>query len=333
MLAAHKKKLIYQKSFGYTTAQKQVLTNLNNLYDLASITKTAATTLAIMKLYEGRKLSLTDTLGKWFPLFNGTSKAGITVKELLTHEGGLVPFIPFYKYFQSKTTNDLDTTYFSNQFSVDFSLPVSNNLFAAKAVLPIIDSLMLTSKTTSKGIYVYSDMDFILLGRIVEQIAGKSLDEYVKETFYNPLQLASLTFRPATDFVMEAIVPTENDLLFRNQLIHGYVHDEGAALMGGIAGHAGLFGNAYDLAYLYQLLLNNGNNGLIQILQPATIQLFTSYAGTNSRRGLGFDKPEKNNAFDKNPYPCFSASTTSFGHTGFTGTCVWADPENELVFV
>ena len=176
-------------------------------------------------------------------------------------------------------------------------------------------------------------MDFIFLGKIVQAISGKPLNEYVRENFYLPLQMKSTGFLPRERMPLENIVPTELEKHFRQQLLHGDVHDEGAAMFGGVAGHAGLFSNAYDLAQLYQMLLNGGELNGIRLLKKETIDQFTAYNSDVSRRGLGFDKPEKDNATRRVAYPSKSVSPETFGHTGFTGTCVWVDPKYNLVYI
>jgi CubicO group peptidase (beta-lactamase class C family) len=180
---------------------------------------------------------------------------------------------------------------------------------------------------------VYSDNDFILLGKVVEAISGMPLDQYVHKTFYAPLGMTTTGFKPWQRFGIERVVPTEEEKYFRRQLLRGYVHDEGAAMFGGVSGHAGLFSNAYDLSLLYQMLLNGGELNGERFLKPETIKLFTAYGSDISRRGLGFDKPEKDNASRKEPYPSTLASPETFGHTGFTGTCVWVDPQSKLVYI
>jgi CubicO group peptidase (beta-lactamase class C family) len=164
-------------------------------------------------------------------------------------------------------------------------------------------------------------------------VSGKPLNEYVKETFYDPLHMTSTTFKPREVMPLDMIVPTEDEKHFRRQLIHGDVHDEGSAMFGGVAGHAGLFSNAYDLAQLYQMLLNGGEMNGVRFLKKSTVDKFTAYSSDISRRGLGFDKPEKDNASRREPYPSASASPETFGHTGFTGTCVWVDPKANLVYI
>jgi CubicO group peptidase (beta-lactamase class C family) len=192
---------------------------------------------------------------------------------------------------------------------------------------------ILTSKLGPSGKYVYSDNDFIFMGKIVEQLSGLTLDQYVSINFYQPMGLSTTGFKPWQRFPANRIAPTELDPSFRKQLLQGDVHDAGAAMFGGVSGHAGLFSDAYDLAVIMQMLLNGGRMNGHQFLKKETIDFFTSYHSDVSRRGLGFDKPEKDNAARREPYPCADASSQTFGHTGFTGTCVWADPARQLVFI
>ncbi|MEY2640123.1 MAG: hypothetical protein RIR90_1605, partial [Bacteroidota bacterium] len=188
-------------------------------------------------------------------------------------------------------------------------------------------------KLTPSNKYVYSDNDFIFLGKIVEAISGKTLDVFASENFYQPLDMQTTTFKPREKMALGQIVPTEYEPHFRTQLIRGDVHDEGASMFGGVSGHAGLFSNAYDLAKLYQMLLNGGELDGKRYLQQSTVNLFTAYNSDISRRGLGFDKPEKDNATRKEAYPSKSVSPSTYGHTGFTGTCVWVDPAEELIYI
>jgi CubicO group peptidase (beta-lactamase class C family) len=192
---------------------------------------------------------------------------------------------------------------------------------------------ILTSSRPTSGKYVYSDNDFIFLGKVVESVTGMGLNAYVNETFYTPLGMYSTGFLPTAKMPLSKIVPTEVEAHFRAQQMHGDVHDEGAAMFGGVAGHAGLFSNAYDLAKLYQMLLNGGVLNGTRYFKKSTIQKFTAYSSSISRRGLGFDKPEKDNATSKDPYPSLSPAPSTFGHTGYTGTCVWADPENGILYI
>jgi len=192
---------------------------------------------------------------------------------------------------------------------------------------------ILQSPLGANGKYIYSDNDFIFLGKVVEALSGQTLDEYVKTTFYTPLGLTTAGFKPREHFALNRVIPTENEKTFRLQLLRGDVHDPGAAMFGGVAGHAGLFSNAYDLAVIMQMLLNGGTFNGKKYLNKETVELFTAYHSSISRRGYGFDKPEKDNATRPEPYPCLSASPQTFGHTGYTGTCVWADPAKKLIFI
>ncbi len=333
VLVARKGKIAYHKAFGYTNFDQKepVLTNM--LYDLASVTKISATTVSIMKLYEEGKLQLNKTLGDYLPWTNGTNKANIPLKEILLHQAGLVPFITFYREIIDTITGNPLPTYFSKTPIANFSTRVAENLYLRNDWQDSLYARIVRSKVTGIGKYVYSDNDFIFLGKIVEAVSGLPLDQYVQKTFYEPLHMISTGFKPRDRFPVSAIVPTEDEKHFRQQLIRGDVHDEGASLFGGVAGHAGLFSNAYDLAQLYQLLLNGGALNGLQLLKKETVDLFTAYSSEISRRGLGFDKPEKDNATRKEAYPSKSVSPSTFGHTGFTGTCVWVDPEKELIYI
>jgi CubicO group peptidase (beta-lactamase class C family) len=184
-----------------------------------------------------------------------------------------------------------------------------------------------------KNKYVYSDNDFIFMGLIVEAVTGMTLDQYVKTTFYDPLGMTSSGFKPRDRFPLGRIAPTADEPIFRHQLIRGDVHDPGSAMFGGVAGHAGLFSDASDLAILAQMLLDGGSLNGQAFIKKSTIDYFSAYHSDVSRRGIGWDKPEKDNATRKEPYPCLSASPETFGHTGFTGTCVWIDPKYDLTFI
>jgi beta-N-acetylhexosaminidase len=333
VLAAHKGNIIYHKAFGSTTYTSNQLVKEDDVFDLASVTKISATTVAIMKLYEEGKLSLDKTIGDYITWVKGSDKAGLTIKNILLHQAGLNPFIPFYKSVIDSVTGKPLPQFFSTTAKENFTTPVANNLFVRNDYIITLHKKIVDSKLTAADKYVYSDNDFIFLGRIVEAITSKPLSQYVEETFYTPMEMTTTGYLPLQKFPLSNIVPTEEEKHFRQQLIWGYVHDEGAAMFGGVAGHAGLFSNAYDLAKLYQMLLNGGSYNGKQYLQQSTIDVFTAYNSNISRRGLGFDKPEKDNATRKEAYPSKYAAAAAFGHTGFTGTCVWVDPTNELVYI
>ncbi|HEU4859019.1 MAG TPA: serine hydrolase, partial [Chitinophagaceae bacterium] len=305
-----------------------------SIYDLASVTKISATTVSVMKLYEEGKLSLKKKLGDYLPWVKGTDKADLEIEDILLHEAGLVPFIPFYRETIDTATGNPNSQIYSDTAKPGFSIRVAENLYIRNDWQDTMIKRVLQSPLSRQGRYVYSDNDFIFLGKIVEQLTGMTLDQYVHKTFYNRIGMRTTGFKPRERFWKEgSIVPTEYEKHFRQQLIQGDVHDEGASMFGGVAGHAGLFSNAYDLAMLYQMLLNGGTFNGERFLKEETIKLFTKYHSKDSRRGLGFDKPEKDNITRKEPYPALLASPQTFGHTGFTGTCVWVDPEYDLVYI
>ena len=247
------------------------------------------------------------------------------------HQAGLEPIISFYKSTINEQGIPQPGLYREIQ-SDSFSIPVAHNLFLRTDWKDSITKQIAIS-SVKPGRYVYSDIDFILLGNIVETLTGVSLDEYVQKTFYHPMNVATIGYRPLNRFAAEQVAPTEDEKVFRRQLLRGDVHDPAAAMFGEVAGHAGLFSNAYDIACIMQMLLNGGTFNGIRYLQQQTVDLFTGYHSTISRRGYGFDKPEKDNTQREDPYPTKSASPLTFGHTGFTGTCAWADPQSHLVFV
>ena len=333
VLVARNGKIAYNKAFGYTNLDQKEPIDPSFIYDLASVTKVSATTVAIMKLYEEGKVDLQKTLGDYLPWVVGSDKAPIKVKDILLHQAGLTPFIPFYRELIDTVTKQPLPAYFSSNAKVDFSTRTAEGMYLRNDFRDTIVKRILQSKVSNTGKMIYSDNDFIFLGEIVKAVSGKPLNEYVQDVFYAPLNMTSTGYSPRERFSLSTIVPTENDEYFRHQLIRGDVHDEGAAVMGGVAGHAGLFSNAYDLAQLYQMLLNGGILNGKRIFEPSTVQLFTSYNSEISSRGLGFDKPDKNNANRKEPYPSKSVSPSTFGHTGFTGTCVWVDPEKNLIYI
>lgn len=333
VLVAKNGKIILEKSYGHVTYDSTQKVTNETVYDLASVTKISATTVAIMKLYEEGKISLNSTLGEFIPWVRGTNKEKLTIQNILLHQAGLVAWIPFYKEtIDSVTGKPLENIYSSVQDN-QHQNRVAENLFIRNDWIDTMQHRIKTSKLADGSKYIYSDNDFIFLGKIVESITGKSLDEYVNEVFYTPLQMTTTTFKPREKISIHQIAPTEKEKQFRMQLLRGDVHDPGAAMFGGVAGHAGLFSNAYDLAQLYQMLLNEGELNGKRFFKKETINLFTAYHSAISRRGLGFDKPEKDNAFRKEPYPTLSASSKTFGHTGFTGTCVWADPQENLLYI
>jgi beta-N-acetylhexosaminidase len=333
VLVAKNGKLAYHKAFGYTNFDKKEPMQKDMVFDLASVTKISATTVSVMKLYEDGKIDLDKTLDDYLPWTRGSDKAPLKLRDILLHQAGLNPFIPFYREVIDTASGNPLPQYFSKVKDKTHQVKVARDLYLRNDWEDTLFRRILQSKLTAPDRYVYSDNDFIFLGKIVEAVSGMPLNEYAAKTFYEPLHMATTTFRPAEKMPLDMIVPTEEEKHFRQQLIRGDVHDEGAAMFGGVAGHAGLFSNAYDLAQLYQMLLNGGELNGLRLLKKSTIDLFTAYNSPVSRRGLGFDKPEKDNATRKDPYPSKSVSTETYGHTGFTGTCVWVDPSQQLVYI
>ncbi len=331
VLVARNGKIAYQKAFGHYTYDRTEPVTINSVYDMASVTKICATTISLMKLYDEGKIDLKKKLSEYLSWTIGSNKDSLIIGDILLHQAGLVPIIPFYKSTIDKQGIPLQVLY-SNTRSDSFSIQVAHNLFLRTGWKDSLDKKILESPLRP-GQYVYSDIDFILLGKIVETISNLSLDEYVKKNFYEPMSLKTAGFKPLDRFPINGIAPTEVERTFRMQLLRGDVHDPAAAMFGEVAGHAGLFSDAYDIAAIMQMLINGGTFNGKRYLQKQTIDLFTSYHSDTSRRGYGFDKPEKDNETRKAPYPARYASPLTFGHTGFTGTCAWADPATGVVFI
>jgi beta-N-acetylhexosaminidase len=334
VLAVQNGEIKYHKAFGrFEFDPRSQSVNLESVYDLASVTKISATTVAVMKLFEQGKLGLDNTLGDYLPYAKGTDKAGLKIGDILLHQAGLNPFISFYKETIDSSTGMPSAAYYRKERDSVFNIPVARDVWLRRDWNDSMLKKVVESKLGPAGKYVYSDNDFILLGKVVESISGMPLDQFVARTFYQPMGMATTGFKPWQRLGVERVVPTEEEKYFRRQLLRSYVHDEGAAMFGGVSGHAGLFSNAYDLSMLYQMLLNGGEFNGQRFLKKETIDLFTGYHSDISRRGYGFDKPEKDNGTRKEPYPSSLASPQTFGHTGFTGTCVWVDPASGLVYV
>ncbi|OLY94126.1 beta-glucosidase [Cnuella takakiae] len=334
VIALHKGRIVYHKTFGRLEFDESSQTvTFDHIYDLASVTKTSATTVAVMKLYEEGKIDIDKTLGDYLPITRGTDKQGLTLRNILLHQAGLNPFISFYKETIDPATGKPSDSLYRTAIEPNFTIPVARNLYLRNDWNDTMMLRIMQSKLGPQDKYVYSDNDFILLGKIVEAVSGQRLDQYTYNTFYKPMGMTTTSFRAGERYGVERVVPTENEKWFRRQMLRGTVHDEGASLFGGISGHAGLFSNAYDLSVLYQMLLQGGEWNGKRYLKPETIAYFTDYHSAISRRGLGFDKPEKDNATRPDPYPARYVSPKTYGHTGFTGTCVWVDPEKELVYI
>ena len=333
VLAIKDGEIIYDKAFGSYAIDKPQPVTVESIFDLASLTKISATTLSIMKLYEEGKIKLDKTLGDYLPWTQNSDKANLRIEDILLHEVGLTPTIFFYKETVDSVTGTPNPVLYSDKPKPGYTIRVAENLYLKNEWQDTMLSRIIKSAPPRVGKYSYSDNDFIFLGKIVEQLSGMTLDQYVRKAFYSKLGLETTGFKPRERFAVNRIIPTEEEKYFRKQLLWGDVHDEGASMFGGVAGHAGLFSDAYDLAMLYQMLLNGGKLNGERIFKEETIKLFTAYHSKDSRRAYGFDKPEKDNVTKKDPYPSLLSSPLTFGHTGFTGTCVWVDPKYDLVYV
>ncbi len=359
VLVARKGEVILNKSYGYHTYRNRKKVKDDDLYDLASLTKIGSTIPALMQLQDQGLFSVDSTLKTYLPEIDTSDKGDLLIRDILTHQSGLTAWIPFY--MSTVETLDTSETLISNNFSYTYplklgggsfanrnivykegvysksysdthSLQVAEDLFLRNDYRDSIYTAILNSELGEKT-YKYSDLGYYYLYKVVEELTDTTFYPYTKFNFYAPLGAETLGFLPLKRFSPDRIIPTENDIVFRKQMLTGYVHDPGAAMMGGICGHAGLFSNANDLAKLMQMYLNNGEYGGDIFLDSATIVQYTScqYCEEENRRGLGFDRPivEEDDAGPA----CNSASALSYGHTGFTGTIAWMDPEQDLLYI
>ena len=331
ILIAKNGEVVLERAYGYHTYDKKEEVKLTDVYDIASITKVASTTLAIMKLVDEGFFDLDKTLSDYIPNLKGTNKEGMRIRDILAHQAGLPAWIPFYK---TTITNEVvKNRYYRTQANDTFNLEVADNMWMRNDYKDSVLLQLALCPINSKQGYKYSDLGYYFFQYIIEKHTGKSLDQYVDSVFYKPMQLNHLGYLPKNKWPKSEIIPTENDITFRKQLIHGYVHDQGAAMKGGVAGHAGLFANASDLAKIMQMLLNKGLYNGVRYINSATIEEFTKcqFCANDNRRGLGFDKPEMN--YKKTGPTCKCVSSLSFGHTGFTGTIAWVDPDQQLIYI
>ncbi|MBL7892463.1 MAG: serine hydrolase [Bacteroidia bacterium] len=330
ILVAKDGKVIYQKSFGYHTYEnKRAVTN-TDIYDLASVTKIAASTPALMKMVEEKKIKLDDRLCYYLPELEQTNKQNIVIREMMTHQAGLRDWIPFWLHTVKK--GQYKPGIYSKTQNDSFPIRVANDMYIRKNYTDTIYKEIANSEVKEAGRYKYSDLGYYYLKKIIEQKTGVPLNEYVSKNFYTPLGLSTMGYLPRERFELTRIPPTEYDVKFRKQLVHGDVHDQGAAMMGGVGGHAGVFADANDLAILTQMFMQKGEYAGVRYLDTAIVSEFTrcQYCADN-RRAVGFDKPETNST--KESPVCDCVSYLSYGHSGFTGTITWADPAKNLVYV
>ena len=329
VLVARNGKVVYQKAFGKFSYDSVDSVQITDLYDIASVTKIMATALATMSLYEQKKINLDNYISKYLPNLKRSNKSALTIKEILSHQAGLKPWIPFYK--ETITNTVLSQKLYSETPDAQHNLLVAECVYLLNSYSDTIKNIICSSPVSEKGKYVYSDFGPILMKDIVEEITKQPLDKYIDDNYFKELRLSRTTFNPLTKFSKNEIVPTENDTVFRRQLIQGYVHDPAAAMLGGVSGNAGVFSNANDLAVIMQMLLNKGEYGGHHFFKSSTVELFTQKQFPQNRRGLLFDKPETDPT--KSSPCCSKASPLTFGHQGFTGTCAWADPEYGLIYI
>ena len=330
VLVARKGKIIYNKAFGYHTQEKINKVSENDIYDLASLTKILATLPMVMKLVDDSTISLDTKISELLPEYFATNKENITVKEMLSHYARIKSWIPFYL----ETLDSLnlpDKKYYSKSKSNDFEIQVANDLYVRNDMKDSIYLKIKESELYNRLRYKYSDLPFYILKEFLERHHNKQFKDLVQNELYQSIGANHTTFLPLEKFTLDMIPPTEIDQYFRMQKIHGFVHDQGAALLGGVSGHAGLFSNANDIAKIMQMYLWNGSYGNDQYIKSETIDLFNScnFCDADVRRGVGFDKPQLD---DIGP-TCGCISMNSFGHSGFTGTFTWADPDEEIIYV
>lgn len=349
--------IMFDKAFGTYAGKGSPRVESTDIYDLASLSKTTGTLLAVMKLYDKGRFNLTDKISDYLPFLQRTDKKDITIREILYHQSGLPPWLPFYQEAIDKDSYDgrlfsarkdaqhpvrigtatwanpkfkFKSEYISPVKTGDYTVQICDSLWLNRSFRKVIEEKIVETPLKQKR-YVYSDIGFILLGMLVEQLAGMPMEVYLQREFYGPMGLERTGYLPLRRFAKSEIVPSNKDRFLRKETLQGFVHDEASAFFGGLAGNAGLFSTAREVAHIYQMLLNGGEIDGKRYLSKETCQLFTTEVSKISRRGLGFDKPDMQDSKKGN---CASVAPAGvYGHTGFTGTCAWVDPENELVYV
>ncbi|WGK64778.1 glycoside hydrolase family 3 N-terminal domain-containing protein [Croceiramulus getboli] len=331
VLIARRGKVIYEKSFGYHTYNKKRRVDQNDIYDLASMTKILGTLPLLMELHSKDQFDLDDPLGKHIPDLKGSNKSSITFKQALSHYGRFKPWIPFYLYTLDSITKKPSPDFYRKAPSADFNIQVASNLYLRSDYRDSIFNRVKDSDLRNSLSYRYSDLPYYLMKRFLEDYYGSTLDQLSSSRFYQPMGATRMGYNPLDRFNKRNIVPSENDNYWRMEQVHGRVHDMGAAMQDNVGGHAGLFGNANDVAKMMQMYLQNGYYGGKRYFSKATMEAFNNcyYCEDQVRRGVGFDKPQLG---EEGP-TCGCVSMTSFGHSGFTGTYTWADPQADLIYV
>ncbi len=314
--------VIFNKAYGSHTYDGTEKTKLSDIYDLASLTKVSATTISAMKLYEQGKIGLDKTIGDYIPNARKSNKEDLKVRELLAHQSGVTAVSFYLKLKPEEHSADSSQAY---------PVKVADNYYFKPGYFrEMFWPAFLKAPLRNRGSYLYTDMNMYVMKEIVEWQSGDPIDKYVQDQFYKPLGMYTAGYLPRNRFEKDQIVPTEDEGNFRKSLLHGYVHDPGASLMGGVSGHAGLFSSANDLGILYQMMLNKGTYGGDRYFKPETVTLFTSKQSALSRRALGFDMYDTDTT---KAYPSKLATPGTYGHTGFTGICVWVDPKYNLIYI
>lgn len=336
VLVAKDGKVFFHKSYGYQTYDSRVPVAAGNLYDLASLTKIIGPLPALMKLTDDRIIDPDHRFSRYWPAFQHTDKEKITLREVLAHQAQLPASINMWRMAlnQDKT---LSAEIFRPSPSGAFSVQVANSLYMNSSFLTAMYDTISNAKLRPQKRYEYSDLGFMLFPEIISRLTGQSYEAYLNTAFFRPMGASSIIHNPYKTHQIENIIPTEQDNDFRKQTIRGFVHDENAAMMGGVSGSAGLFATANDLAKVLQMYIQKGFYGGRRYISEKTVDEYTSvqFPRNNNRRALGFDKPYLDNSGRnlRTTYPAPDASPDSFGHTGFTGTMAWADPESNLVFI
>jgi CubicO group peptidase (beta-lactamase class C family) len=336
LLVAKQGKIIFHQAYGCHTYDSIQKVALDDIYDLASVTKVVGPLPALMKLYEQGKLNLDVPFSTyWKSWKHKKDKKNITLRELLAHQSGLQPYIVFLS--DVLKNGKPKHRFIHNHPNRRFSHEAYKDIYVKNRFQRKMFRIIKRSKVSDKKVYNYSGLASLIYPKLIENMTGEDYRTYLQNNFYKPLGCETLGYLPSLKSFKNAIVPTEYDSIFRKHLTKGWVHDENAALLGGVSGNAGLFGTTLDLAKYMQMLLQKGVYDGHQFFKPATVDEFTriQYPENDNRRGLGFDKPLIGNdtLSIKEAYPAPEVSPSSFGHSGFTGTFIWADPENDMVFI
>ncbi|CAH8282085.1 CubicO group peptidase (beta-lactamase class C family) [Mariniflexile fucanivorans] len=331
LLVARKGKVIYNKNFGKHTYSGNEMVASDDIYDVASLTKILATLPLLMELEEKGEVTLDTKLSQILPSYKNSNKANITLKTMLSHYARLRPWEPFYAHTLDTATRKPSDKYYRTERSEKFNIEVANNLYLRSDYPDSIQKIIKDSDLLSRTQYRYSDFPYYILKKYIENYYDRTLDFLVQEHFYKSLGANNTMYNPYHKISNKKIVPTEVDDYYRFQEVHGYVHDMGAAMQNGIGGHAGIFSNANDVAKIMQLFLQKGFYGGKRYFKPETLDKFNTcyFCDKGNRRGIGFDKPQ----LGKEGPTCGCVSLHSFGHSGFTGTYAWADPDEEIVYV